>query len=139
MSSEKPEGPSEADAAQAITAEARRRAGPAAPSMVCDDLSLEELSAVLAHAALFIGGDSGPLHVASTTAVPIVALFGPTLPARSAPWRDPAYRTASVGVDGLTCRPCDQRTCAPGDFRCLTTLQPDVVLAAAERLLQPTA
>ena len=41
-------------------------------------------------AALFIGGDSGPLHVAATTHTPIVALFGPTLPERSMPWRDPA-------------------------------------------------
>ncbi len=36
-------------------------------------------------AALFIGGDSGPLHTAATTRVPIVGLYGPALPARSAP------------------------------------------------------
>jgi ADP-heptose:LPS heptosyltransferase len=129
-------GPSEADAAQAITAEARRRAGPAAASMVCDDLSLHELSAVLAHAALFIGGDSGPLHVASTTAVPIVALFGPMLPARSMPWRDPAVPAIALEPGPLDCRPCHQRTCVPGDFRCLSATTPAAVLHAAESLLE---
>lgn len=130
-------GPSEADAAQAITAEARRRAGPAAASMLCDDLSLEDLSAVLARAALFIGGDSGPLHVASTTPVPIVALFGPTLPARSMPWRDPAIPAIALEPGPLACRPCHQRICAPGDFRCLTATTPAAVVRAAESLLEP--
>ena len=43
---------------------------------------------LVARAALYIGGDSGPLHIAGTTTTPIVALFGPTLPERSMPWRD---------------------------------------------------
>jgi ADP-heptose:LPS heptosyltransferase len=67
--------------------------------------------------------------------VPIVGLYGPTLPARSAPWRDPAIASAAIEIEGLPCRPCDQRVCAPGDFRCLTHLTPDGVVAAAERLL----
>jgi len=44
-----------------------------------------------------------------------------------------AYLTAEV--PGLPCRPCDQRTCTPGDFRCLTWLTPEHVAAAAERAL----
>ena len=134
-------GPSDRAAADRIAGGARDILGPDNGSHVVDygDFDLAELRALVARSRLFIGGDTGPLHIAATTATPVVALFGPTLPARSAPWRNPAYRTESVEVDGLSCRPCDQRTCAPGDFRCLTTLQPDVVLAAAERLLKPTA
>jgi hypothetical protein len=37
----------------------------------------------------------------------------------------------------LVCRPCDQRVCAPGDFRCLTKLMPAAVIQAAERALAP--
>jgi ADP-heptose:LPS heptosyltransferase len=134
-------GPSDRLAADRIASSARQILGPAHASRVLDygDFDLGELRALVARSRLFIGGDTGPLHIAATTATPVVAVFGPTLPARSAPWRDPAYQTASVEVDGLSCRPCDQRTCAPGDFRCLTTLRPDDVLAAAERLLKPTA
>ena len=129
-------GPSEADAAQAITADARARAGSAAAAIVCDDLSLEELSVVLERAALFIGGDSGPLHVAATTPVPIVALFGPTLPERSMPWRHPALSAVALEPGPLSCRPCHQRTCVPGDFRCLTSIPPHAVIAAATSLLE---
>jgi ADP-heptose:LPS heptosyltransferase len=101
------------------------------------EFDLAELRALIGRARLFVGGDTGPLHVAATTATPVVGLYGPTLAARSAPWRDPRVPTESVEVAGLACRPCDQRACAPGDFRCLTTLKPSEVLSAAERALRP--
>jgi ADP-heptose:LPS heptosyltransferase len=85
---------------------------------------------------VYIGGDSGPLHVAATTRVPIVAIFGPTPSERSAPWRDPGLLSESIEVDGLPCRPCDQRVCEPGDFRCLTRIDAPRVVQAAERLLE---
>ncbi|MCU0256630.1 MAG: glycosyltransferase family 9 protein, partial [Vicinamibacterales bacterium] len=74
-------GPSEADAAARIGDAARRQLGPDATHRVVafGDLTLPELRALVARAALYIGGDSGPLHVAATTGTPIVALFGPTL------------------------------------------------------------
>jgi len=99
------------------------------------DIDLAELRVLVERSRLFVGGDTGPLHIASTTRTPIVGIYGPTLPARSAPWRDPAIPTESVDVGALPCRPCDQRVCAPGDFRCLTTLAPEAVIAAAERAL----
>ena len=102
-----------------------------------EGLSLVELRALIDRAALFVGGDSGPLHVASTSDVPIVGLYGPTLPARSAPWRPRALRDG-VGRRRRHCPagPCDQRVCAPGDFRCLTGVPADAVRAAAEALLR---
>jgi lipopolysaccharide heptosyltransferase II len=123
-------GPSERDAAAHVAA--------AAHAVGCGDFSLLELRALLDRAALYIGGDSGPLHIAATTRVPIVGLYGPTLPERSAPWRDPGIATASVDAGALPCRPCDQRVCTPGDFRCLTDIAPDRVVDAAERLLTTT-
>ena len=102
-------------------------------------MNLAELRALFAHAALFVGGDSGPLHIAATTSVPIVELLGPTLAERSHPWRDPRWFSEIIDAGDLPCRPCDQRTCAPGDFRCLTSIGPDRVIAAAERALRSTA
>src|SRR5439155_4402767 len=97
----------------------------------CGDFSLVELRALLERASLYIGGDSGPLHVAATTHVPVVGLYGPTLPARSAPWRSPQYRAEAVDAGELPCRPSDQRACAPGDFRCLSGIRPEQVAHAA--------
>jgi lipopolysaccharide heptosyltransferase II len=129
-------GPSEADAAEAIAAAAQREAGEAAHAIVrCGEFDLAELRALVQRAALYVGGDSGPLHVASTTRVPIVGLFGPTLPERSMPWRSDAPALA-VDAGPLACRPCHQRHCVPGDFRCLTGVDAAQVIAAAEALLQ---
>jgi len=133
-------GPSDRDAAARIAADTRAALGSAADRIVdCGELALAELRALIARSRLFIGGDTGPLHIAATTATPIVGLYGPTLPARSAPWRNPAIPTESLEISGLSCRPCEQRVCAPGDFRCLTTLQPDEVVSAAERALRWSA
>jgi ADP-heptose:LPS heptosyltransferase len=103
--------------------------------VACGEFSLAELRALFDRAALFIGGDSGPLHVAATSQVPIVGLYGPTLPARSAPWRADRWTTRAVEIDGLSCRPCNQRVCEPGDFRCLAWIRPDEVIDAAEDAL----
>lgn len=129
-------GPSEAAAAEAVAAQARLLAGDGAAGIVrTGEFDLAELGALVGRAALYIGGDSGPLHVAATTATPVVALFGPTLPERSMPWRDPAIGAIAVDAGPLPCRPCHQRHCVPGDFRCLTAISPTMVLTAARKLL----
>jgi lipopolysaccharide heptosyltransferase II len=99
---------------------------------------LADVRALLERAALFVGGDSGPMHMAATSDVPIVALFGPTLPVHWTPWRPAALPTAIVEPGPLSCRPCDQRVCGPGDYRCLRQTGPDQVVAAARRLLERT-
>ena len=131
-------GPSERDAADQVIAGARARLGKAAAQVLsCGEFSLAELRALLDRASLYIGGDSGPLHIAATTQVPIVGLYGPTLAVRSAPWRAEAWITESVDAGELPCRPCDQRVCDPGDFRCLTSITVAQVFEAAERALGP--
>ncbi len=133
-------GPSDREAAARIAHAARQELGGSAGRIVeFGEFGLAELRALIARSRLFIGGDTGPLHIAATTATPIVGLYGPTLAARSAPWRDPAIPTEALEVTGLACRPCDQRVCIPGDFRCLTMITPEEVIAAAERTLRWTA
>jgi len=130
-------GPSERDAADTIAASAQALEPDARDRIVrCGEFDLLELRALVARAALYIGGDSGPLHIAATTMVPIVALFGPTLPQRSMPWRTAPAVAIAVDAGPLPCRPCHQRRCEPGDFRCLTHVEPARVIAAAEQLLR---
>lgn len=129
-------GPSDRSAADAIAATAQSLAGDAAGQILrCGEFDLSELRALVARAALYVGGDSGPLHIAATTNVPIVALFGPTLPERSMPWRKASARAIAVDAGPLPCRPCHQRHCEPGDFRCLTRVDPQQVISAAKELL----
>ena len=130
-------GPSDRDAAVRIATSARTALGAERAGRILDlgEFDLAELHALIDRSQLFVGGDTGPMHVAATTKTPVVGIYGPTLPARSAPWRDHSIPTEAVELSDLACRPCDQRVCAPGDFRCLTTLQPAAVVAAAERAL----
>jgi ADP-heptose:LPS heptosyltransferase len=129
-------GPSDAEAAARVAETARSRLSRPESLPPLLDWDLSELRALVCRAAVYIGGDSGPLHVASTTGTPIVALLGPTLPERSRPWRDARWRAEMVDAGSLPCRPCDQRRCIPGDFRCLTRITPEQVLAAVERVLR---
>lgn len=94
-------GPGEEDLARAAEAAS---AG-AATALSC---SISELIALLRRARLFIGGDTGPLHLAAALKVPVVALFGPTDPARNGPYgtknvglRNPASRTSLSHTNAL--------------------------------------
>ena len=74
--------------------------------------SLTLLIALTRRAGLFVGGDTGPMHLAAALGVPVVAIFGPTDPARNGPFgtksivlRSPASNTSYSHVpqrdDGL--------------------------------------
>ena len=79
--------------------------GPPLAARVLDfgDIDLAELRALIERSGLFVGGDTGPLHIAATTRTPIVGIYGPTLAARSAPWRDPRAADRIGAIDG-SCR-----------------------------------
>ena len=128
-------GPADREAVGAIADSAQQALG-GERVVFHGEFDLAELRALVERAAVYVGGDSGPLHIAATTRTPIVALLGPTLPARSMPWRDSRLFSEAVDAGALPCRPCDQRRCAPGDFRCLTRITPDRVVAAVERGLE---
>jgi len=130
-------GPSQAARAEEVRRLALDRGADAGAISVACDLGLGELRALVARARLFLGGDSGPAHVAATTGTPMVVLFGPTTPAVWGPWRGGPAATETVDAGELPCRPCDQRTCEPGDFRCLRGIRPDTVMAAAVRAMAP--
>jgi heptosyltransferase-1 len=107
-------------------AEEIRKKSPGAVLSLAGELNLIELREVIGRAVLFVGPDSGPMHIAATTPTPIVALFGPTLPANFSPWQ----ARATLIEKPLDCRPCKQRECVTDDFRCLQTITADEVLRA---------
>ena len=63
--------------------------------------SISELIALTRRARLFIGGDTGPMHLAAALKIPVVAIFGPTNPARNGPFgtRSIVLRSASSLTD----------------------------------------
>ena len=72
------------------TAEAVAQASAGAAQVVHS--TIPQLTSLLRRTALFIGGDTGPLHLAAALNTPVLALFGPTNPARNGPWISPENR-----------------------------------------------
>jgi heptosyltransferase-1 len=70
-------------AEEALAREVEQASAGAATPVLC---TISELIALTRRAALFIGGDTGPMHLANALGVPVVALFGPTEPARTGPY-----------------------------------------------------
>ena len=129
-------GPAQAARAEEVRRLAHLRGTTRGAVAVACDLELGELRSLVGRAALFVGGDSGPAHIAATTGTPMVVIYGPTTPVVWGPWRDPALATETVDVGELPCRPCDQRVCEPGDFRCLRGIRPDEVVTSAVRAIE---
>ncbi len=87
---------------------------------------INDLPALLSQCHLFIGNDSGAMHVAAAVGLPVVAVFGPTDPFGTAP----VTSRCSIVQEKPYCSPCFLRRC-PTDHRCMTRVTPDAVEAAA--------
>jgi len=100
----------------------------------CIDLTgtigLRQLSALLAGAILFVGIDSGVMHMASAHDVPLVALFGPSDPVFVAPHN---RRSRIVRNETLECVPCYLKPC--DHCTCMKSISVEQVLSACESLL----
>ena len=93
-------------------------------------LSIGELTALFENSSLFIGNDSGPMHLADATGIPIVALFGP---AREARW-GPFSKNSIVLRGNEPCQKCKGKDC-DYDFKCIRTISPDDVKRAIKGLI----
>jgi lipopolysaccharide heptosyltransferase II len=95
-----------------------------------------DLIALLARARALVVGDSGPGHIASAVGTPVVAIFGPTVPAFGyAPWGE---RNVVVEHPALDCRPCDShgpRVCPLGHHRCMKEIPAERVVQALAGVL----
>ncbi len=111
----------EASVSTAISAEMRR-----SPIDLTGKTAIIDLPALLSKCHLFIGNDSGAMHVAAAVGLPIVAVFGPTDPDGTAP----ITPRCSIVQQKPYCSPCFLRSC-PTDHRCMTAISADMVEAAA--------
>ena len=96
----------------------------------CGRLSLTAMASLVGTCRLFLGSDSGLLHLAGLFGVPQVALYGPTHPAECAP-----LSRKTVVVRKNVCGPCNRGVC-PLDKRCMKALTVAEVVDRARALLQ---
>lgn len=114
--------------------------------IVCGHLNWRELAALSAQAQCFVGVDTANTHLAATTGVPVVALFGPTDPRLWGPFSasiqtEAPWQASSSGLwqingnvtliqGGQACVPCQQEGCdrhTQSHSECLDSIHPDRV------------
>lgn len=93
-----------------------------APIDLTGKTSIAELPGLLSQCQLFLGNDSGAMHVAAAVGLPVVAVFGPTDPEGTAP----VTPHASIVLQKPYCSPCFLRRC-PTDHRCMKAVTPAMV------------
>lgn len=96
-------------------------------------LSLSQTAGVLRQASLYLGNDSGLMHLAAAAGTRCLALFGPTRERKNAPW-GPGHRVLTAALD---CRPCyhNKPIACPRQLACLIDISVEQVLAAALEML----
>ncbi len=122
------------------------------PALCAGELTLNGVTCLLSRAALYIGLDTAVSHLAATTGVPMVVLFGPTIAERWSPWNNEgpvdqqcplARGTQRAGRMILIqkewdCVPCGRAGCdgMGGESRCLTEIRIPEVLDAVRELME---
>jgi heptosyltransferase III len=144
-------GPSDAD--RALVSEVVEQCGDAAVLNAGGRLDLNQMSTLLAGAALYVGPDTSITHLAAACGVPVVALFGPIDPRLWGPWpaqwpaEQPYQRSALrqqrnnvILLQGTpSCVPCNGAGCdkhRDSRSECLETMGPERVLREALAILE---
>ena len=117
--------PGELPVSAAIAAELQRP-----PINLTGKTSIADLPALLSQCHLFLGNDSGAMHVAAAVGLPVVAIFGPTDPKGTAP----VTPRLTIVQQKPYCSPCFLRRC-PTDHRCMTAITPAMVESALQTKL----
>ena len=121
--------PQEREMAERIARSMQRRA-----INLAGATSIGELPALLRACRLFVGNDSGAMHVAAAVGLPVVGIFGPTDPEATRP----ATPLFTLIREPVFCSPCLLRRC-PIDHRCMTRISVEQVSRAVRGQLEHPA
>ncbi len=117
-------GPGEEHLAEAVQANAT------VLPVILQHVTIKQLCAVIKKARLFVGGDTGPLHIASLLNTPAVTIFGPSDNVLYEPARFTPFKIVSAEMD---CSPCRKKKCHKRE--CLDAVSPEMVFKAVSDML----
>lgn len=123
------------------------------PVLIEGELTLNQITCLLSRAVFYLGLDTAVTHLAASTGIPVVALYGPTFTSRWFPWFNPGepgqycpetrgvLRRGNIAVvqKDMECVPCGKAGCDDGgtfESPCMTEITTDEVLAAVDLLLK---
>ena len=102
------------------------------PLNIAGRSDVRTLAALLKRSALFVGNDTGAMHIAAAVGTPVVGLFGPSNPAE---WGPRGGRAETI-YKGLDCRVCFHPTCRRGEGNCMKLITVEEVMTAAVRQIE---
>ena len=92
--------------------------------------SLKQLAYIIKKSQAFVGGDTGPMHLAVAVGAKVVTMFGPTDPIRNGPYRD----GHKILLAPVPCQGCWEKIC-PKDENCMSTIKADEVFKGIKSML----
>lgn len=95
--------------------------------------TLSQLACLCSRADFYLGNESGPLQIACTFQLPLIALFGPGVPEVFYP----RHKRAVVLHHIMPCNPCDQIHCVQPSDPCISRIQTADVLIRIDEILRP--
>lgn len=104
---------------------------------ICGQTSLTGLYALMEKSLLLVSNDSAPIHFGCAAGIPVVAIFGPTVPALG--YAPIAPRSAVAQLEELGCRPCGThgaKKCPLDHFRCMKDLSADQIMGVLEKVMR---
>jgi heptosyltransferase-2 len=120
----------------AALGEAIVTAAPDKAKSAVGQLTLRESAALLKHAGLLVTNDSAPLHLATAVGTPILAIFGPTVPAFGYGPIRPGDQVAEIA---MSCRPCSShgpQVCPLGHHKCMKDQSSETILSQVRSVLK---
>jgi lipopolysaccharide heptosyltransferase II len=102
---------------------------------VLTGLNLKELMALISLSSLFVGNDSGPMHIAAAFCRPVVGIFGPSNPDVWCPWTEAPNRVVAAERQATP----RQATAAPDGAARIRRIPADAVIAAVNAVLKEAA
>jgi heptosyltransferase-2 len=100
------------------------------------ELTVLQSAELLRRCAVVISNDSAPVHLAVAVRTPVIAIFGPTVPAFGfGPY---GISDRIVQTDGLKCRPCSihgSEVCPIGTFECMRELHVEAVMMQIDQIV----
>jgi ADP-heptose:LPS heptosyltransferase len=95
------------------------------------ELTVIQSAALLKRSRMYVGVDSGPMHIAAFTGTPVTAIFGPTDPRKIGPYGTGHIVLRNETIDCLVCR---KRACR--ELGCMTGVAPETVFEACVTMLE---
>jgi heptosyltransferase III len=102
------------------------------PIVMAGRTTIKQFAAIAKKSVLFVGSDSGAMHIASAVGTPVVGMFGPSNPREWGPRGGPV----EVLYKELDCRSCFHPTCIRGEENCMKLIAVHEVVTAAQRFLR---